>query len=53
VKGVHERLTFVIYYDEENPWEAKEKRESIQDKKRGRTGFLGLIVNPIEPEHLG
>jgi hypothetical protein len=35
MKGVHNCLALVIRYNEENPGEAEEEDEPIEDEKRG------------------
>ena len=48
-----QRLTFVMDGHEKDPGETEEQNETVQDQKRGQTGFLGVFFRTIEPEDLG
>jgi hypothetical protein len=52
MEWVHQGLAFVIGSDEENPGQAKDKDEAIEDKKGGEAWLSILFGWPIEPENL-
>ena len=52
MEWVHQGLAFVIDNGEENPGEAKEKDEAIEDEKGGEAWLSILFGWPIEPENL-
>jgi len=53
VEGVHDGLAFVMKPYKEDPGEAEEKNEAIEDEEGGESGSFDLLRGPIEPEELG
>jgi hypothetical protein len=53
MKGVHNRLAFVVESDEENPRKTEKEDETIQGQEGGKSGFLGFFSRSVKPENLG
>ena len=52
VKRIHDRLTFVMKGNKENPGEAEQKDQTIQNKERRKTRRWILSIGSIKPENL-
>jgi hypothetical protein len=52
MRRIHDYFTFIIYDDKGDPWKAKKKSKTIQDKKRRKSRFPSVSSDSIKPEKL-